>query len=544
MGLKPCTLAHQFASSQIGMMQLMDGGVLLSSLLKRVDRLLQFDSYNGILTISCIRTLAQIALKMSTSIPLDRVRELIKPFRNIMRTSWKVRMEASRILLDLEFYCKGLDAALCLFMKFLEEEPSFRGQSKLALHVMHLCQVNVESQIDSDIACPTLVALLHLLASRKAFNNVFLRQHLFCILQVVVGRSPTLYGVPKVIVHPEVAAETCTEQRTRPAPLKLKISRPQEPLMDTSLPDALPIAESAEDANPVSNVLPIAETAKEADAVSNCSERKNVVKIRVKQPASSSKADDVDHRMDLSRGAQNEAELGPCSSVSVDAPMRGANEPLNVSNQNNEEVYSSHDHESRMTASIGSAKLVSKDEIGKELQCTADSRSDVLSKDQLSPVVNVSDGEAVAQKTSSLQTFPIGRHDGDGTLLPMDDQEAKERRKKDKKDKEKKRKREDKANKKDDPQYAERKRLKKEKKRMEKELAKMQKGEERTRHDLRNVAKPLESQAAPAIGESKAEQSVEPHVSVSRETSENTQSSLAPKVRIKIKSRALETSNH
>ncbi|XP_073100622.1 transcription initiation factor TFIID subunit 2 isoform X1 [Elaeis guineensis] len=533
----------------IGGLEFGQQAVLLSSLLKRVDRLLQFDSlmpsYNGILTISCIRTLAQIALKMSTSIPLDRVCELIKPFRNIMRTSWKVRMEANRILLDLEFYCKGLDAALCLFMKFLEEEPSFRGQSKLALHVMHLCQVNVESQIDSDIACPTLVALLHLLASRKAFNNVFLRHHLFCILQVVVGRSPTLYGVPKINVHPVVAAETCTEQLSRPAPLKLKISKPQEPLRDTNPPHALPIAESAKDADPVSNVLPFAETAKEADTVSNCSERKNVVKIRVKQPVSSSKADDVDHQMDHSRGAQNEAELGPCSSVSVDAPTRGANEPLNVSNQNNEEVNSSHGHESRMTASIGSAKLVSKDEIGKELQCTADSRSDVLSKDQLSPVVNVSDGEAVAQKTSSLQTFSIGRHDGDGALLPMDDQEAKEKRKKDKKDKEKKRKREDKANKKDDPEYLERKRLKKEKKRMEKELAKMQKGEERTARDLRNVAKPVESQVAPAIGESKkSEQSVEPHVSVSRETSENTQSSLAPKVRIKIKSRVLETSNH
>lgn len=361
----------------------------------------------------------------------------------------------------------------------------------------------------------------------------------------VILRSPTLYGVPKINVHPVVAAETCTEQLPKAVPLKLKISRPQEPFMDTNLSDALPITESAKDADPVSNVLPIAETAKEADAVSNCSERKNVVKIRVKQPASSSKADDVDHQIDHSQGAPNEVELGPCSSVSVDAPTRGAHEPLNVSNQNNEEVNSSRDHESRMTASIGSAKLVSKDNIGKELQCTADSRSDVLSKDQLSPVINASDGEAVAQKTSSLQTSSIGRHDGDGTLLPMDDQEAKQKRKKEKKDKEKKRKREDKANKKDDPEYMERKRLKKEKKRMDKELAKMQKGEEGTMRDLQNVAKPVELQVAPATGESKkAEQSIEPHVSKSRETSENTQSSLAPKVRIKIRSRVLETSNH
>ncbi|TYH61377.1 hypothetical protein ES332_D07G047800v1 [Gossypium tomentosum] len=92
----------------------------LSSLLKRIDRLLQFDrlmpSYNGILTISCIRTLTQIALKLSGFIHLDHVFELIKPFRD-SKTIWQVRIEASRALLDLEHHCNGINAALLLFIK-------------------------------------------------------------------------------------------------------------------------------------------------------------------------------------------------------------------------------------------------------------------------------------------------------------------------------------------------------------------------------------------------------------------------------------------
>ncbi|XP_057775579.1 transcription initiation factor TFIID subunit 2-like isoform X2 [Salvia miltiorrhiza] len=49
--------------------------IYLPSLLKRLDRLLQFDrlmpSHNGILTICCIQSLTQMALKLSEVIPLD-----------------------------------------------------------------------------------------------------------------------------------------------------------------------------------------------------------------------------------------------------------------------------------------------------------------------------------------------------------------------------------------------------------------------------------------------------------------------------------------
>lgn len=165
--------------------------LFLSSLLKRIDRILQFDrcinsfhdeysglyqiitiidfmslemactrlmpSYNGILSVSCIRSLTQIALKLLGFVPLvnnfspvhccsnflylyvvfgtscstwdllqDRVFELVKPFRD-SKAIWQVRVEASRALLDLEFHCKGIDAALELFIKYLDEETSFRG---------------------------------------------------------------------------------------------------------------------------------------------------------------------------------------------------------------------------------------------------------------------------------------------------------------------------------------------------------------------------------------------------------------------------------
>lgn len=56
----------------------------------------------------------------------DRIFDLIKPFRNL-KSLWQVRIEASRALLDLEFQYKGVNAALSLFIEFLEEEPSLRG---------------------------------------------------------------------------------------------------------------------------------------------------------------------------------------------------------------------------------------------------------------------------------------------------------------------------------------------------------------------------------------------------------------------------------
>ncbi|XP_043715873.1 transcription initiation factor TFIID subunit 2 isoform X2 [Telopea speciosissima] len=457
--------------------------LFLSSLLKCIDRLLQFDrlmpSHNGILTISCIRTLTQIALKLSASIPLDHVFQLIKPFQNF-GTNWQVRIEASRALLDLEFHCKGADAALSLFMKYLEEEPSLRGQVKLAVHAMRLCQIRCGSDSDDEIRSPTLVALLNLLESHKAFNNIFLRHCLFCILQILAGRPPTLYGVPRIQLQPMGDTETCNEPKNKPsASVKLRISKPQDPSVDILKlsPDGL--------RNP--------EACKDTDTISNGNERRMpVVKIRVRQSVTSSRAEDADNTIDKSKGGHNENERDASSSMSVDAPQRVTNEPVSTSNQNVEEVNSCHDHGSRMTASIGSTKLVNDDEIGKELQCTADSRKGASlprSDDRSSPgIIKGTNGETDAQKYASLQLLPVGRHDQDGAPVSeggksREKEKEKEREKeKKRKDKEKKRKREEKDEHKghrDDPEYLERKRQKK-KKQKEKEMAKLLSGDAKT----------------------------------------------------------------
>ncbi|XP_077241077.1 TBP-associated factor 2 isoform X2 [Tasmannia lanceolata] len=513
---------------------------LLSSLLKRIDRLLQFDrmmpSYNGVLTISCIRSLTQIALKLTA---LDRVFCLIKPFRNFETAPWQVRIEASRALLDLEFYFKGIDSALSLFMEFLDEEPSLRGQVKLAVHVMHMCQIRHESF--SDIQSLTLVALLRLLESRKAFNNVFLRHHLFCILQILAGRPPTLYGVPRVQIQPVVDAEPSTDEKIKSAPLKLRISMPQEALTGTPEAKHTHIIISPDG-------LAIAEASKEADTVSNGNERRvPVVKIRVKQSAASSRAEDLDNVLDNSRGDHNETELAASSSVSVDAPHRLTNVPMSTSNHNLEEVHSCHDQGSRMTASIGSAKFVNDDEVSKELQCTADSRKGNSHGGQLSPRVKTN-GETDAEKYAGVQSLPVGGQDEVGASLALGDSDLGVRKKKEKK--EKKRKREEKADDKgrrDDPEYLERKRLKKEqKKQIKKERVKMQTTDATASSAaLQNLGEITESKATSTSVElKKLKEASEARVAKSggEGKGEATVGSSVPKLRIKIKSRTIGNS--
>ncbi|XP_073144552.1 transcription initiation factor TFIID subunit 2 isoform X2 [Henckelia pumila] len=171
----------------------------LPSLLKRLDRLLQFDrlmpSHNGILTINCIRSLTRIAVKLSEFIPLDRVIEFIKPYW--ASKTWQIQVDAGRALLELEFQCHGIDAALILFIRYVNDEKSLRGQVKLAVCALRLCQMTGQSDCDKDVKSETLVAFLRLLESPVAFNNIILRHYIFCILQVLAGRAPTLYGVPR-----------------------------------------------------------------------------------------------------------------------------------------------------------------------------------------------------------------------------------------------------------------------------------------------------------------------------------------------------------
>nr|KJB07812.1 hypothetical protein B456_001G045800 [Gossypium raimondii] len=519
---------------------------------QRIDRLLQFDrlmpSYNGILTISCIRTLAQIALKLSGFIHLDHVFELIKPFRD-SKTIWQVRIEASRALLDLEHHCNGINAALLLFIKYIEEEPSLRGQVKLGVHAMRLCQIQGGSVSSEDIKATTLVALLHLLESRIAFNNVFLRHYLFCILQVLAGRSPTLYGVPKEKLPCMGNVEICNEQKNNfGAPVnEIRPPQPQPPMGNPS------------HSNHSHDNLAIPEASKEVDTVSNSHDRKTaVVKIRVKQSATSSKAEEADNGTaerseggERSEGRRNhDADRGATSSVSVDAPQRNSAEAVSISNQNIEEVNSFHDHGSRITASIGSAKIASEgDNFGKELQCTADSGNASVHHqpdDPSSPsIIQDSYIDAEAKKYASLQTLSISRDDG--PPFQEKEKEKKKKSKKKKKDKEKKRKGEEHKGERNDPEYLEKKRLKKEKKYKEKEMARILGEVKAASGELKS--KKEETTSLTQMGGNKQEadnmnSSEPPKVVISKlETrTEPTQPTSAPKFRIKIKSKPLSKS--
>ncbi|KAK6921119.1 hypothetical protein RJ641_014797, partial [Dillenia turbinata] len=516
--------------------------LFLSSLLKRIDRLLQFDrlmpSHNGILTVSCIRTLTQVALKLSGFIPLDRVFELVKPFRD-SKTAWEVQVEASRALLDLEFHCRGIDAALLMFMKYLEEERSLRGQVKLCVHAMRLCQMKDGSESDITVKSSTLVSLLCLLESRLAYNNIVLRHHLFCILQILAGRCvsplvfgtriwkivntpfscillvfftpPTLYGVPRVH-KPEISIpEIPSAPKDNFVPLAAEPSVPNDNFVDLaaepsspkenfvtfaaepSVPkdnfavcaaEPQPLAPPADPPYTIHESVAVPEVSKDADTVSNSQERrKPTLKIRVKQSASS-RAEGVDNpAREKSHGGRADTERGPSSSMSVDAPQRNVTEAASISNQNFEEVNSCYDHGSRMTASIGSAKLGGDgDELGKELQCTADSSKVlVLPKpdDRASlSIIKGADIDADAQKFVSLRTLSVPRHDTDGASVASGEHHSREKDEdKKKKGKEKKRKRDEHKGHREDPEYLERKRLKKEKKQKEKELAKLLSGE-------------------------------------------------------------------
>ncbi|PIN24631.1 TATA binding protein associated factor [Handroanthus impetiginosus] len=541
--------------------------VYLPSLLKRLDRLLQFDrlmpSHNGILTISCIQSLTQMALKLSEFIPLDHVVELVRPYR--ASKTWQIRVAASRALLELEYQCKGMDAALTLFIKYLNDETSLRGQIKLGVCALRVSQMTSQSDCDNDVRSDTLVALLRLLESPLAFNNVTLRHYIFCILQVLAGRSPTLYGVPRDETLRMGHTKTCSELKnifaalikqsqtsepsscppefphnvlvpegytdananaflenhewpkaeTTPAPdasmipaiqpiadapdvheqmnsephlpednpimisnvqMPAEVHEPMEQLAnslgDTSIDAEAPrkadtVFTSQQETEPVVDPahdnLVTREATNEPDTISNSRElKKPKLKIRVKQSAASSRAEDPNKASSRAEDPDNTKILntqdrhndapdhGAGSSVSVDAPHRNFAETVSTGNQNFEDANSCQDVGSRVTASIGSAKpTFDGEELVKELQCTADS-----SKVSLPHPTD----EHVPTDTMKIDAEPQTSEHLSG------------KQKEKKKDKEKKRKKDNHSK---DPERMEQKRQKREKKRKEKEMAKI-----------------------------------------------------------------------
>lgn len=510
--------------------------IFLSSLLKRVDRLLQFDrlmpSYNGVLTISCIRTLTQIALKLNGFIPFDLVFELIKQFRS-PDAIWEVRIEATRALLDLEFQCSGIDVALMRFIAYLEEESSLKGQVKLGVHAVRLCQL-AGSTHDNTIKSETLVALLCLLECPVAFKNVKLRHYLFCILQVLAGRPPTLSGVPGDETLQMGHAETCSEMKSIFAAL-VKQSKPPVCTLNPTNEDAsvVPGATREVDTEEIKSPLPLLETvtlshgvpsfpeSKEADTIFNtheqnvpvvdlshdgstipeslaeiddinkcheqnqkivqqdssmfvegarkldtvsCSQerRKPVVKLIVKQSVATGKADDAENATyGKSQGGSDDADRGASSFISSQRNLMET-----VSNQNIEDVNSCHDVGSHVTASIGSAKVACVgDELLKELQCTADSsKYAILSPPETQMKPDVADVDIESRAYVSLQSISGPINALDNELLIAENSCVHSKGKEKKKSKDKKRKGHDRKSRRDDPEYLERKRMKKEKK--------------------------------------------------------------------------------
>ncbi|CAN6717567.1 unnamed protein product [Malus baccata var. baccata] len=167
--------------------------------------------------------------------------------------------------------------------------------------------------------------------------------------------------------------------------------------------------------------------------------------------------------------AAPEPRIGSFDGLAVSEPSI-----VSPSNQNLEEVNSWHDLGSRMTASIGSAKLASDvDDTGKELQCTGDSSkvSALPRPEDPSPSFIQDNRDAEVQKHAGLQALSVPRNDIIGGSSGMSDSLPRGKEKEKKKDE--KRKRDGHKGHRDDPEYLERKRIKKVKKQKEKEMAKL-----------------------------------------------------------------------
>lgn len=288
--------------------------------------------------------------------------------------------------------------------------------------------------------------------------------------------------------------------------------------------------------------MAIIEVLKEADTVSSSHERKKpVVKIKVKHSTATSKGDETGNQSaaEKSQGRNNGPDRAASSSVSVDAPQRNFTEAVSISNHNLEEVNSCQNPGSRVTASIGSAKLANEgDDLGKELQCTADSGNVTVHP----PLPGDTDLSADALKYASLQSLSAATVN-DSSFALGDSPHRKE--KKAKSDKDKKRRREDSKGHKEDSEHSERKRLKKEKKRKEKELAKLLNNEpSKTSMELPSRSKDSgvkEPDFKSVTVQTKTNEVGSSNMLVTKVEAgaETSEASTAPRFRIKIKNRPL-----
>ncbi|KAJ8535991.1 hypothetical protein K7X08_034392 [Anisodus acutangulus] len=219
-----------------------------------------------------------------------------------------------------------------------------------------------------------------------------------------------------------------------------------------------------------------------ADNLANCDQGKPVINLGRDNPGISEPSREPDtvsashERKSLfsrlkSQDGFRDVDRGASSSVSVDAPQRNVVEILSSGNNRfPEDVNSCHDVGSHVTASIGSANVaIEGEELTKELQCTAESIKVSLvprPDDHLSTGITRVDPEVEPHKYASLHSLTMPNLPVHGKVKEKEERPGKETKL---------------EGHKDDPEYLERKRLKKEKKRKE-ELASCCKTRQRLPH--------------------------------------------------------------
>ncbi|XP_024359807.1 transcription initiation factor TFIID subunit 2 isoform X2 [Physcomitrium patens] len=205
----------------------------LARILKQIDRFLQYDrlmpSYNGVVATSCIRTLANIAIRFSYALSIERVKLLLKQFKDRDKINWRVRVAALKALLDIEYYSKGLEAAVILALQLIHSEFSFPVKSKIMKHVGRIASLIEKGSCK--IGSVSVARLMTLLKSSTAFHNVMLRHSVFSFLQVLAGRSASLYRSAEYLskLAPKHASQDTGSAKAKNA-FKLRLRPAQSPV--------------------------------------------------------------------------------------------------------------------------------------------------------------------------------------------------------------------------------------------------------------------------------------------------------------------------
>ncbi|KAJ7565528.1 hypothetical protein O6H91_02G064000 [Diphasiastrum complanatum] len=464
----------------------------LAQILKQIDRFLQYDriipSYNCILTISCIRTLTRLGLKFSSILPVTPLEQILSPFKQADCTPWRVRVVALQAFLDITHHTQGLDAALSLTLRLIQEENCLLVQNKLMAYSLRICLSDGPASTSIDRA--TTNALLDLLCSELADRNTLLRHYVFALLQVLGGRPASLLrlGHHQKPVTASMALDQVPPQKVSPQPvrkevkvkvssLKVRIPRPPEPKGESLRIRVVPFGPS---------------TVKEADIVGSTSsggkreddQKIGVVKLRLKPKSSTNKAIVEDSNAHCNEGFEGAislvletTEAFPVSAGVLDESLKesphsqkegsSGSVQREIDHSNASVGLSSHLRQSpgvqtkpRMRNVVDESepiKMKSIEEIGGRIQITVRPSSHQN--------VHVSDPSVADQQpTGALQELAETESSHDlrriGGGLESEKLHGRTKEKKDKKHKDKKRKREKER---DDPDHREKRRDKRDK---------------------------------------------------------------------------------